>query len=180
MTPKKHREMSKVPVILQIVPDLQTGGAERTTIDVAEAIVKAGWTSLVISQGGRMVEELEATGAKHFLLPAKSKNPWVMWRNSYAIEKICRENNVDVIHARSRAPAWSALWAAKRLKIPYITTYHGIYKETNALKAFYNSSMTRSDRVIANSRFTADLVERRDPKQRGAPRSSIAGLTWKL
>lgn len=159
--------MSKVPTILQIVPDLQTGGAERTTVDVADALVKEGWGSLVVSQGGRMVPELEATGTQHFELPAKSKNPWVMWRNSYAIERICKEHKVDLIHARSRAPAWSALWAARRLGIPIVTTYHGIYKETNALKAFYNSSMTRSDRIIANSKFTADLVEQRDPRAIG-------------
>ena len=159
--------MLKVPTILQIVPDLQAGGAERTTVDVADALVKQGWGSLVISQGGRMVPELEKTGTRHFQLYAKSKNPWVMWRNSYAIERICKEHKVDLIHARSRAPAWSALWAARRLGIPIVTTYHGIYKETNALKAFYNSSMTRSDRIIANSRFTADLVEMRDPKAIG-------------
>ncbi len=166
-TLKKQREMPKVPTILQIVPDLQTGGAERTTVDVAEAIVNEGWNSLVISQGGRMVPELEATGAVHFELPVKSKNPWTIWRNSYLIERICQQNRVDLIHARSRAPAWSALWTAHRLKLPYVTTYHGIYKETNKFKAFYNSSMTRADRVIANSRFTADLVEQRDPRTKG-------------
>ena len=167
MVRKKHREMSKVPTILQIVPDLQTGGAERTTVDVAEAIVSAGWKSLVISQGGRMVPELEATGAVHFEMPVKSKNPWTMWRNSYLIERICKQHGVDLVHARSRAPAWSALWATHRLNIPYVTTYHGIYRETNRLKAFYNSSMTRADKVIANSRFTADLVEKRDPRTKG-------------
>ncbi|WP_189438351.1 glycosyltransferase family 4 protein [Pseudovibrio japonicus] len=167
MMRKKHREMSKVPTILQIVPDLQTGGAERTTVDVAEAIVNAGWKSLVVSQGGRMVPELEATGAVHFEMPVKSKNPWTMWRNSYLIERICKEHDVDLVHARSRAPAWSALWAAHRLNIPYVTTYHGIYKETNRFKAFYNSSMTRADKVIANSRFTANLVEKRDPRTKG-------------
>ncbi len=72
--------------------------------------MNAGWKSLVISQGGRMVPELETTGAVHFEMPVKSKNPWTMWRNSYLIERICKEHDVDLVHARSRAPAWSALW----------------------------------------------------------------------
>ncbi|MDD7910029.1 glycosyltransferase family 4 protein [Pseudovibrio exalbescens] len=153
---------------MQLVPDLRTGGAERTTVDVAEAIVKRGWRSLVLSEGGRLLDELKATGSDHIEFPAGTKNPWKMWRNSYAIAKICREYNVSLIHGRSRAPAWSGLWAARRLNLPFITTYHGIYKQGNRFKAFYNSVMTRADGVIANSRYTADLIAERDPaaKQR--------------
>lgn len=155
------------PTILQLVPDLRTGGAERTTVDVAEAIVKRGWNSLVLSEGGRLLPELEATGSTHLLFPAGTKNPWKMWRNSREIARICKEHNVSLIHGRSRAPAWSGFWAAQRLGLPFVTTYHGIYKETNRLKAFYNSVMTRADGVIANSRYTADLIAARDPSAVG-------------
>lgn len=150
-------------VILQVIPDLVTGGAERTTLDMAAAIVKAGGKALVVSQGGPMVEELEALGARHIKLPVKSKNPATLWSNRNKLRKIIRAENVSLVHARSRAPAWSALWAAKAESRPFVTTYHGIYKQTSALKAFYNSVMARGDRVIANSAYTADLIRERVP-----------------
>ncbi|WP_417671295.1 glycosyltransferase family 4 protein [Roseibium sp.] len=151
------------PTVLQVIPDLKTGGAERTTVDVAKALIDAGWGAIVVSQGGRMVEELEAIGATHITLPVKSKNPVQIWRNAAQLQKVIRENGVDLIHARSRAPAWSALWAARREKISFVTTYHGIYNQTNALKGFYNSVMARGDAVIANSEYTANLIRQRHP-----------------
>ncbi len=151
------------PVILQVIPDLETGGAERTTVDVAQAITEAGWTALVVSEGGRLVSELEKAGARHIALPVKSKNPLTLWRNASRLQKIIQDNHVDLIHARSRAPAWSCLWAARREKIPFVTTYHGIYKQQNAFKAFYNSVMARGDSVIANSGYTAGLIRERYP-----------------
>ena len=155
------------PVILQVIPDLETGGAERTTVDVAKAIVDAGGKAIVISQGGRMVSELETLGARHITLPVKSKNPWTIWRNAAHLRQVIKDNHVDLIHARSRAPAWSSLWAARKASIPFVTTYHGIYGQKSAPKAFYNSVMARGDVVIANSRYTADLIEERHPVARG-------------
>ncbi|WP_244265711.1 glycosyltransferase family 4 protein [Polycladidibacter hongkongensis] len=153
--------------ILQIVPDLQTGGAERTTVDMAEAIIAKGWRALVVSQGGRMVPELEALGAQHITLPAKSKKPWVILQNAKRLREICKRESVDLIHARSRAPAWSARITANKLGLPFVTTYHGIYKQTNALKAWYNSVMTRADCVIANSLYTESLILQRDHSATG-------------
>lgn len=150
-------------VILQVIPDLVTGGAERTTVDVAAAIVKAGGTALVVSQGGQMVWELGNVGATHIELPVKSKNPLTIWRNAQTLQKIIEEHGVDLIHARSRAPAWSALIAARASKIPFVTTYHGIYKQTNWFKGLYNSVMARADVVIANSAYTARLIASRHP-----------------
>ncbi len=147
--------------ILQVIPDLNSGGAERTTLDVAQAVVKAGGTALVVSQGGQMVPELKSCGAEHIVLPVKSKNPLTLWRNAARLAKIIETRNVSVIHARSRAPAWSSLWAARRTNIPFVTTYHGTYNQTNAFKSFYNSVMARGDAVIANSNFIADLVASR-------------------
>ncbi len=149
--------------VLQVIPDLNSGGAERTTLDVARAIVDAGGTALVVSQGGQMVAELEASGAEHIVLPVKSKNPVTLFRNADALKELITERKTDIIHARSRAPAWSALRAARLARIPFVTTYHGTYKQSNALKSRYNSVMARGDAVIANSRFIADLITARHP-----------------
>lgn len=154
---------SNAPVILQVIPDLETGGAERTTVDVAAAIIAAGWTAVVVSQGGRLVQELETLGAVHITLPVKSKNPLTLWRNAARLQEVIRKYKVSLVHARSRAPAWSALWVARREKLPFVTTYHGIYNQSNALKGFYNSVMARGDRVIANSHYTAGLIIDRHP-----------------
>lgn len=147
--------------VLQVIPDLNSGGAERTTLDVAKAIVDAGGRALVVSQGGQLVTGLETSGAEHIVLPVKSKNPLTLWKNAARLEEIVRDRNVDIVHARSRAPAWSALFAARRAKVPFVTTYHGTYNQTNVLKSFYNSVMARGDTVIANSRFIADLIRQR-------------------
>ncbi len=147
--------------VLQVVPELATGGAERTTIEVAEAIVKAGGRALVWSAGGRLLPELEAVGGEHFLGSAASKNPLeVFVGNPSRLTQIISREKVDLIHARSRAPAWSALIAARRAKIPFVTTYHGIYSANSAIKRLYNSVMVRGDAIIANSKYTkAHVVE---------------------
>ncbi|MCK7612291.1 glycosyltransferase family 4 protein [Roseibium sediminicola] len=149
--------------ILQVIPDLNSGGAERTTLDVAKAIVAAGGTALVVSQGGQMVSDLTASGAEHIVMPVKSKNPLTLWKNAGRLAELIRTRDVNVIHARSRAPAWSSLWAARRTNTPFVTTYHGTYNQNNALKAWYNSVMARGDAVIANSHFIAGLVADRHP-----------------
>lgn len=142
--------------VLQVVPDLETGGAEQTTIDVARALVQAGDTALVASRGGRMTERLVADGAQFFQLPMHSKNPVELFKNSRRLAALIKTHQVDLIHARSRAPAFSALWAAQKTGIPFIATYHGVYKAQNPLKRWYNAVMTRGDLVIANSDYTRD------------------------
>lgn len=148
------------PTVLQIVPALDTGGAERTTVDIARALVEAGGTALVASHGGRMVAELEAAGATHINLGVHSKNPVIMALNVERLTRLAAKHGVNIIHARSRAPAWSALAAARRLGVPFITTYHNKVHESPRLKVFYNSVMTRGDVVIANSHFTAERIRR--------------------
>ncbi|UOM33378.1 glycosyltransferase family 4 protein [Acuticoccus sp. I52.16.1] len=149
--------------ILQVVPQLETGGAERTTLDVAAALVADGDRAIVVSEGGRMLPELEAMGAEHVTMPVASKNPLTMRRNAARLAAIMEAEAVDIIHARSRAPAWSALWAASWTYRPLVTTYHGAYNEASFLKNYYNSVMARGDVVIANSAFTAGLVAARHP-----------------
>ncbi len=141
--------------ILQVLPRLVVGGAERGTVDIAAAIQNAGGIALVASQGGPMVHELERARARHIKLPLAPKNPWTMWRNAARLARVIRQNNVDIIHARSRAPAWSALWAARRTGIRFVTTYHDTYSAKSAWKKRYNAVMAKGDRVIAISEFVA-------------------------
>ena len=155
------------PAVLQVIPDLNTGGAERTTVDVAAALVAKGWRAVVVSEGGRLVPELEALGVKHIILPVKSKNPLTILANTRRLKQVARAENISLIHARSRAPAWSALMAARGLGLPFVTTYHGIYNQKGVLKSWYNSVMARGDCVIANSRYTADLIAARHEFARG-------------
>ncbi|MEE2565161.1 glycosyltransferase family 4 protein [Hyphobacterium marinum] len=145
-------------IILQVIPRLDTGGAERTTIEVAEALTRAGHTALVASEGGRQEGALDAAGARLFRMPLDSKTPWGLEANTARLVRLIRTEGVDLVHARSRAPAWSALRAARRTGIPFVTTYHGAYNARSGLKRFYNSVMARGDRVIANSNYIAAHV----------------------
>ncbi len=144
--------------VLQIIPRLDAGGAERTTIDIAAALADAGARALVATEGGRLVSELQAKGGIWLPFPAATKNPLLMWFNARRLANIIQRENVDVIHARSRAPAWVALGAASKTNTPFVTTYHGSYSAQSSLKQLYNSVMARGDVVIANSAYTASLI----------------------
>lgn len=144
--------------ILQLIPRLDTGGAEQATIDITAALVKAGARALVATAGGRLAGEIEKRGGEIVELPLASKNPATILINSRRIAAICKREGIDLIHARSRAPAWSGLLAARRLKLPFVTTYHGAYGGKSALKTWYNGVMARGDITIANSQFTARLI----------------------
>jgi len=143
------------PAVLQVLPMLETGGVERGTIEVAEAVVRAGFRALVASAGGRLVPELMHCGAEHIALPLASKDPWVMWRNAAKLAAVIRNGRVAIVHARSRAPAWSARLAARRTGARWVTTYHGTYNEGFPLKRRYNAVMASGERVIAISGFIA-------------------------
>ena len=143
------------PAILQIVPSLDTGGAERTTIDIAKALVQSGFRALVVSEGGRLERELADAGGELIRLKVASKMPYRLFRNARALADIIVKENVLLVHARSRAPAWSGLVAAASTKSAGVTTYHGIYNAKGQLKRWYNSVMARGDAVIANSEWTA-------------------------
>ncbi len=146
--------------ILQIIPRLDAGGAERTTIDIAAALAEAGAQALVASEGGRLVSELQAKGGVWIPFQAATKNPLLMALNARRLASIMQAEGVDLVHARSRAPAWVALGAARRTNTPFVTTYHGAYSGQSSLKLFYNSVMARGDAVIANSAYTAGLIAR--------------------
>jgi glycosyltransferase involved in cell wall biosynthesis len=144
--------------LLQVIPELETGGAEQSTIDVAQAVVRAGGTALVATRGGRMTARLEADGGRLAQMPVQTKNPLMMLGNAARLVTLIRQENVSIVHARSRAPAFSALWAAHVTGTPFVATYHGVYKAQSGLKRWYNAVMTRGDLVIANSDYTRNHV----------------------
>lgn len=153
--------MTHRPTILQIIPRLDTGGAELSAIEIAQAIVSGGGRAIVATEGGRMADRVTAAGGELVIMAAGTKNPLRMLANAVKLRRMIKAENVDLIHARSRAPAWSALLAAQWTRIPFVTTYHGAYSEKGRLKNLYNSVMARADVVIANSNYTRQLIQGR-------------------
>ena len=113
--------------VLQVLPSLVSGGVERGTLDLCKYLIEQGHEAWVISSGGPLVKQLEDIGARHITLSVHSKNPFKIWRNSQILKQLIQSHQFDLIHARSRAPAWSCYWASKKAKVPFITTFHGQY-----------------------------------------------------
>jgi glycosyltransferase involved in cell wall biosynthesis len=149
----------KQAVILQILPRIESGGVERGTLEIAKAITESGFKSIVVSSGGIYETLLTKTGTLHIKLPVHTKNPVSIYLNSKRLKKIIEEYNVDIVHARSRAPAWSAYLACKNSKAKFITTFHGVYSITSSLKRKYNSVMTKGEKIIAVSEFIKDHIQ---------------------
>ena len=139
--------------VLQVLPHLNSGGLVSGAIEISNALQKSGNFSYVASDGGRREREIIREGGKILKLPLASKNPITIFRNIYRLSKIIKKNKIDIIHARSRAPAWSAYFAAKKMNVPFITTFHGTYSINGKLKKKYNSVMTKGAKVIAISNF---------------------------
>lgn len=145
---------------MQIIPELGAGGAEQGCIDVAAEITASGAKSIVVSNGGNRLHELARIGAVHINLPVNSKNPLVMWNNIGRLRRLIRRHDVDIVHVRSRAPAWSAYKACKGTKAHFMTTCHAPYNIGSEIKRYYNSIITRGERVIAISNMVADYLRR--------------------
>lgn len=158
-----------MPTILQIIPRLDTGGAELSTVEITQALVKAGARALVATEGGHLCEQITEAGGEIIDFPAASKNPLRIIANAAALARLIGARKVDLVHARSRAPAWSALAATRKTGVPFVTTYHGAYGSRGALKTRYNSVMVRGDIVIANSHYTSKLIQDRH----GTPENRI-------
>ncbi len=139
--------------IMQVLPALNQGGVETGTIEIATALANAKIPNIVVSSGGVMVPQLKRIGVKHFTLPVATKNPFKMWLNSKKLAKIAIENNVGLMHVRSRAPAWTVKWASKDTGIPFISSYHGIYGIKPAIKKLYNGAMLKGLCTIAVSEY---------------------------
>jgi glycosyltransferase involved in cell wall biosynthesis len=149
---------SRRPVVLQVLPELETGGVERSTVEITQAIADAEGVALVASAGGRMVGQVEHAGGRHITLPLDTKNPLAIWRNAARLEAVIRQEQVAIVHARSRGPAWSVWLACRRTGVHFVTTHHGTYSETLPFKRRYNSVMARGEIVIAASHFIAEQI----------------------
>lgn len=144
--------------ILQVIPSLFSGGVERGTIEVAQGLQKFGYNPIIMSAGGPLVTKLTQSEIQHINLNVISKNPFNIWNNISLIADIIKQYNVDLVHARSRVPAWSSCMATKSTHTPFVTTFHGIYNISNFLKRYYNSIMIRGDIVIAVSDFVKQHI----------------------
>ena len=139
--------------VLQVLPHLNSGGLVSGAIEISEALQQNGMRSFVASEGGRREREIIRAGGKVFNFSLGSKNPLIIFLNIYKLSRIIKKYKINIIHARSRAPAWSAYFAAKKMGIPFVTTFHGTYSIQNNLKKKYNSIMVKADKVIAISSF---------------------------
>jgi glycosyltransferase involved in cell wall biosynthesis len=154
----------KKPVVMQILPALESGGVERGTIDVAKALKKADFEPIVMSHGGVLVYQLREAKINNITLPVNSKNPLTIFRNIKKIIKVIEENKVDIVHVRSRAPMWSAYFACKKTGTKLVATVHGTYSLKFAAwpnfkpKRLYNSIMLKADRIIVVSNFIKNYL----------------------
>lgn len=147
--------------VLIVVPTLQAGAAEAGAVELVRILAGAGHRPIVVSRGGRMENEVTATGAELVNLDVASKNPLIMLRNAVTLARLVRSRGCDVVHAHGRAPAWSAYLAARWSGVPFLTSWYKAFSERNAFKRFYNSVMTRGDRVVAVSDQIAEIINER-------------------
>ena len=139
--------------VLQVIPKLGYGGAETGCFDIAHYLPENNCESFIVTSGGELLKFVDKKKVKIFKLPVQSKNPLLIFINSIILIGIIVLNNISIVHARSRAPAWSCLIASKITGRKFVTTFHGTYNFKTNLKKFYNSVMVRSDLIIAGSNF---------------------------
>ena len=151
--------------ILQVLPELDQGGVERGTVEIAAALAAAGIPNAVASAGGRLVAQIEAMGVRHYMLPLASKNPFVILSNARKLARIVKEGGFTLMHVRSRAPAWSVRKASRISGVPFVATWHGLYgTDPRFLKIPYNRVMLSGSGTIAVS----DCVRRHVLEEYGA------------
>lgn len=156
---KKVEQRKAAPHVAQILPALHGGGVERGTIELAEHLSSNHIKSSVISSGGKLTKELNLFNVRHHTLPVHSKNPVRIILNAFAMVRLIKEHGINLLHVRSRAPAWSTLLASKLSGVPYVATFHGVYGHQPAAKRFYNSAMLRGVRTIAVSQFVERHIQ---------------------
>ena len=145
--------MSSNLKVLQVIPKLGYGGAETGCYDIAHYLPENGCKSFIVTSGGELLKFVDKNKVKVFRLPVQSKNPILILINAIILTFIILFNNISIVHARSRAPAWSCLIASKITSRKFVTTFHGTYNFKSNLKKLYNSVMVRSDLIIAGSNF---------------------------
>ena len=146
--------------ILQIIPSMEIGGAERTVLEITAFLKNTNYTSLVLTSGGKLIKDLEKLNIEVVRYPIDKKNPLLIIKNIIELKKLFIEKNINLIHVRSRAPAWSAIFAARSLKIPIVTTWHGHVSNSSWFKKKYNSIMHKGNALIANSNYTAENINK--------------------
>jgi glycosyltransferase involved in cell wall biosynthesis len=156
--------MSSKLKVLQVIPRLGYGGAETGCYDLAHYLPENDCSSYIVTSGGELLKFIDRKKVKVIKLPVHSKNPFLMLFNSIALIFIILLNNISIVHARSRAPAWSCLFATKITRRKFVTTFHGTYNFKNSIKKFYNSVMVRSDLIIAGSNFIFSHINQNYPK----------------
>ncbi|MDA9077348.1 glycosyltransferase family 4 protein [Candidatus Pelagibacter sp.] len=159
--------MSSELKVLQVIPKLGYGGAETGCYDLAHYLPENNCSSYIVTSGGELLKFIDKKKVKVIKLPVHSKNPLLMLFNSIALIFIILLNNISIVHARSRAPAWSCLIATKITRRKFVTTFHGTYNFKNPLKKFYNSVMVRSDLIIAGSNFIFSHIDKNYSKYLG-------------
>ena len=147
--------------VLQVIPKLGYGGAETGCYDVAHYLSENNCESFIATSGGDLLKFVDKKKVKVIKLPVHSKNPFLIFINSIVLIGIILFNNISIVHARSRAPAWSCLFATKITGRKFVTTFHGTYNSNNGLKKFYNSVMVRSHLIIAGSNFIFSHIKKR-------------------
>ena len=146
-------DMQEKPNVLQVIPTLNISGAEQGCFDIANYLTNNQIQSHIATSSGYRIDELIKKGTYIYKIPVNSKNPIVILINIFRILNIVKKNEINIIHARSRAPAWSCYFAARLANVKFITTFHGTYNFNNKLKKFYNSIMIKGDHIIAISNF---------------------------
>jgi glycosyltransferase involved in cell wall biosynthesis len=145
--------MSSNLKVLQVIPKLGYGGAETGCYDIAHYLPENGCKSFIVTSGGELTKFINKEKVKLIKLPVQSKNPLLIIFNTLVLIFIIIFNNISIVHARSRAPAWSCLFATKITRRKFVTTFHGTYNFNNKIKKFYNSVMVKSNLIIAGSNF---------------------------
>ena len=144
--------------IIQIIPNMEIGGAEKTVLEIGAYLKNTHYEPIVLTSGGGMIENLKEKKIKVLTRKIDQKNPYTIFTNIEKFKNIFLENKISLVHARSRAPAWSAYYASKKLNIPFITTWHGHAENSSFFKKKYNSIMLKGNAVIANSEYTAKKI----------------------
>ena len=150
--------MSSTFKVLQVIPRLGYGGAETGCYDIAHYLPEKNCKSYIITSGGPLIKYIKKEKVKIFRLPVQSKNPALMIFNSFVITLIVLIYNINIVHARSRAPAWSCYWSCFFTRRKFVTTFHGTYNYSNSYKKYYNSVMVKSNLIIGGSNFIFEHI----------------------
>jgi len=165
--------MSSNIKVLQVIPKMGYGGAETGCYDIAHYLPENNIKSFIVTSGGDLIKFIDKKKVKLFRLPVHSKNPLIIIFNTFALVFIILVNGISIVHARSRAPAWSCFLATKITRKKFVTTFHGTYNFNNSIKKFYNSIMVRSNLIIAGSNFIFSHINKNYSKYLGAKKKLL-------